>query len=80
MQIAAIESFYRWEGALAREPEFLLHIKTIASRAPAVERCIKELHTYTLPEIAIVDLRGGSAEYMAWIDAAVAAEGNDGPS
>lgn len=71
VQIVAVESIFRWAGALSREPELLLQIKTAAHRAADVEACIKQLHTYELPEIAIVELRG-SREYLAWIDASVA--------
>lgn len=73
VQIVPVESTYRWAGTLVRDREQLLQIKTAAHRAADVEACIKHLHTYELPEIAIVDLRG-SREYLAWIDASVAAE------
>lgn len=48
-----------------------MQIKTTAYRAADVEACIKQLHSYELPEITIIDLRG-STDYLAWIDASVA--------
>jgi len=78
VQIVPIESIYRWQGAVQREAEHLLQIKTTAARADEVERCIKALHPYELPEITSITLRGGSAEYLAWIDEAVATESTPG--
>jgi periplasmic divalent cation tolerance protein len=70
VQLGAIESYYRWRGAVEHESEWLLQIKTTSARVPAVEGCIKELHTYELPEISSVPL-SGSREYLTWIADAV---------
>jgi periplasmic divalent cation tolerance protein len=72
-QIFPIESFYRWENAVQHESEFMLHIKTTSERATSVESAIKSLHTYDLPEIARIEISGGSREYLAWISASVGA-------
>lgn len=67
VQIVPIESVYRWDGALRHDAELLLSIKTLASRAKEVEACIKRLHSYGVPEITMVDVTGGSSEYLAWV-------------
>jgi periplasmic divalent cation tolerance protein len=67
VQIAPIASYYRWKGAVRNDREQLLLIKTSAARAAEVEALIKRLHPYELPEITVVEIAGGSAEYLGWI-------------
>jgi periplasmic divalent cation tolerance protein len=66
VQISAIESWYRWQGAIEHAPEQRLHIKTSAALSGAVEARITALHSYDLPEIVTLPI-GGSADYLAWI-------------
>src|SRR6266700_1471123 len=59
--IPMVHSFYYWDGQLKREHESLLLVKTIESRAQAVQEYVRKNHTYELPEIiqvAIDDGRG----------------------
>lgn len=79
VQLGAIESYYRWQGAVEHQDEWLLHIKTTAARAAAIEACIKELHSYELPEITLVAM-SGSPEYLRWVaDSVAEGEGLRGP-
>jgi periplasmic divalent cation tolerance protein len=71
VQVLPIESHYRWEGALCREPEFQLQAKTRAALLPAVEALIKKLHSYAVPEILTVPIIGGSADYLTWLAASI---------
>ena len=70
VQIDAVTSCYRWEGALHREPEWRLTIKTRASLFPALRDRIAALHSYTVPEIVRIPLTGGSPAYLAWVEGA----------
>jgi len=65
--VGPIESIYRWQGKVESAQEFLLLIKTTASRAAAVAARIRELHSYDLPEAIEVSIDGGSADYLRWI-------------
>ena len=67
-QISEIESFYVWEGALQREGEFRLLLKTTEERYPAVEAALRELHPYELPAIHAVAVRQAFAPYAAWVE------------
>ncbi len=67
VQVMPIESFYRWNGAVQQDPEFLLQIKTTATRLAAVEALIKRLHTHEMTEIEVTPIIAGSASYLAWI-------------
>lgn len=62
-----VESFYTWKGKLESAREHLLLIKTTAARLPQLEREVKRLHTYEVPEFVVLEITGGSDEYLAWL-------------
>jgi periplasmic divalent cation tolerance protein len=66
---AAIASIYRWKASVERESERQLVIKTTRERLPDLERRLHELHRYELPEFLVIDVNGGSAAYLAWLQA-----------
>jgi periplasmic divalent cation tolerance protein len=65
--IDGIESVYRWEGKVARDREALMVIKTTSERYDAVERRVKQLHSYSTPEVIAIKIGRGSPEYLAWL-------------
>ena len=65
--IPAIESVYRWEGKVSRDSEALLIVKTTNDCYEALERRVKQLHSYTTPEVIAVKIERGSAEYLKWL-------------
>ena len=65
--VPRIESIYRWQGKIETAQEWLLIVKTSQKRAKAVERAIKELHSYDLPECISIAVDGGSKEYLKWL-------------
>lgn len=71
VHIQPIRSVYRWKGEVCDEPEWRLAVKTTSDRYDAVERHIKECHSYETPEIVRVPIEGGSPEYMRWIEETV---------
>lgn len=64
---APMTSFYRWKGALQRDAEHQLVIKTTSDRVAAVEARIRELHPYDLPEFLVIPVAHGSAAYVEWV-------------
>jgi periplasmic divalent cation tolerance protein len=64
---APMTSTYRWKGAVEREPERQLVIKTTRGRLAALESRLRALHPYELPELIVVDVAGGSEEYLRWV-------------
>lgn len=68
VQIQAIQSIYRWQGALCDETEFRLSVKTPRARYAALERFISANHSYETPEIVQLAISTGSAAYLQWID------------
>lgn len=69
VQILPATSLYRWKGAVERADEHVLHIKTRAALALPVERRVRALHSYDLPEVLVMRAAGGAAEYLAWVGA-----------
>jgi periplasmic divalent cation tolerance protein len=64
---APMISVYRWKGQVERDSERQLVIKTTRDRLPALEKRLKELHTYELPEFVVVTVDQGSEAYLAWV-------------
>ena len=64
-------SLYRWEGAIAREAEAVVLLKTTRERLAALEAAFPRLHPYTVPEFLALPVAHGSAAYLAWLGDAV---------
>lgn len=64
---APVRSLYHWRGKTETADEVPMTIKTTAGCYDAVERSIRELHPYELPEIICVPITGGLAPYLDWI-------------
>jgi periplasmic divalent cation tolerance protein len=66
-----VESIYRWKGKMETAKEITLLIKTSRARYAAVERAIRELHSYEVPEIIAIPIAAGSPEYLSWLAGSV---------
>jgi periplasmic divalent cation tolerance protein len=62
-----IRSIYRWEGKIEDEKEVLMIAKTKKKHFKPLEKKVKELHRYLVPEIIAVPIVGGSADYLQWL-------------
>ncbi|KAB2667865.1 MAG: divalent cation tolerance protein CutA [Verrucomicrobia bacterium] len=67
--VSGLESHYRWKGRLEKSRELLVIFKTRRARVNALARTVSRLHPYEVPQCVVVPLSGGSADYLAWIDA-----------
>jgi periplasmic divalent cation tolerance protein len=70
--VPQISSTYLWKGKIQTDEEVLLLIKTTQASFDAVEKAVKTLSTYELPEVVAVPIHAGSAEYLAWLGASLA--------
>jgi periplasmic divalent cation tolerance protein len=66
-----IESIYRWEGKIERQAETLLIAKTTSARFADLEREVRALHSYEVPEIVAVPIAAVSGPYLGWLTANV---------
>jgi len=65
--MARVESIYRWKGKVERAREVLVVIKTTAKRLRQLEREVKRVHSYEVPEFVVLPIVAGSREYLKWI-------------
>lgn len=70
--IKDIRSIYTWKGKTEDSAEALLIIKTREESFPAMEKKIKELHSYEVPEVIALPLTLGSNAYLEWLYGATA--------
>ena len=66
-----VESVYRWKGKVERAREVLVMMKTTARRLKELERELKRMHSYDLPEFIVLPIIAGSREYLGWVDDSV---------
>jgi periplasmic divalent cation tolerance protein len=65
--VAGVESIYRWKGKVERAREVLVVIKTTTKRLRQLEREVKRVHSYEVPEFVVLPIVAGSREYLKWI-------------
>jgi periplasmic divalent cation tolerance protein len=66
--VPSLQSIFYWQEKVCDEKEVLLICK---SRSPLFEKIsqrVKELHTYTVPEIIALPILKGSADYLRWLN------------
>lgn len=69
--VPGVVSFYRWKGALERDAETLLVIKTMGERLEALRAALLALHPYELPELVALPIGDGHRPYLDWLAAGV---------
>ena len=70
--VPGVESIYRWKGKVERAREVLVVMKTTSNRLSQLEREVKRVHSYDVPEFIVLRVVAGSADYLAWIRASTA--------
>ncbi len=67
VQISKITSYYTWKGQTHNDPEYRLLIKAPSNLYNRIEQCIKDMHSYEVPEIIQIPIQAGFKEYLDWI-------------
>jgi len=65
--IPGLISIFRWQERVQEEAEVLVVIKSRADLFPALERRVRELHDYEVPEILALPVEQGSRPYLDWL-------------
>ena len=66
-----MDSYYTWKGKLEVAREFLLVMKTTVKRLPQLEKEVKRLHSYEVPEFIALPIAAGSKDYLTWLESSV---------
>ncbi len=69
----SITSRYWWQGRIEQSREWLLVIKTGKAQYARLERRIRELHPYQVPEVIAVPVAAGYRLYLDWLNSELAA-------
>jgi periplasmic divalent cation tolerance protein len=69
--LGPVSSTYHWQGEVERAWEWYCYLKTSRARLPELQRRLRELHPYEVPEIIAVPIVQGDADYLRWIEEAV---------
>jgi periplasmic divalent cation tolerance protein len=67
--LSGVESVYRWEGRIEREPEAVLLMETSDVRVDAAVERLEALHSYDVPKIVVLQDTRATAAYARWVDA-----------
>ncbi|MCK4754272.1 MAG: divalent-cation tolerance protein CutA [Calditrichia bacterium] len=62
-----VNSIYCWKGGVEEANESLMLIKTTQKKYEQLEKEIKMIHSYSVPEIIATKLETGSSAYVDWI-------------
>jgi periplasmic divalent cation tolerance protein len=65
--LPGMTSIYRWEGAIAREAEVVMMIKTRQSLSAEVMAVVKQLHPYSNPALVVLPVLDGAPDYIRWL-------------
>jgi periplasmic divalent cation tolerance protein len=66
-----VQSIYRWKGQVRSARESLVILKTTRRRFAEIERTIRRLHSYEVPEIVALPIERGSYDYLKWVSESV---------
>ncbi len=63
-----IRSLFFWEGKTQDHGETLIIVKSRLSLLNRIIGRVKELHSYTVPEVIAIPVIGGSLDYLRWLN------------
>lgn len=66
--IAGVESKFRWKGKIDKAKEVLVILKTRREYFRRIEKEVKRIHSYEVPEIVALPVIEGSKIYLDWIN------------
>ena len=65
--VGPIGSIYWWKDKVETAEEWLCFIKSKKSLYDELEKVIKEIHPYEVPEIIAMPIVRGSKDYLEWL-------------
>ena len=74
--LPAMESIYRWQGAIETTQESVLILKTRAALVDQLAARVHELHSYDCPCVLALPILAGNPAYLRWIEEETTASGD----
>src|SRR5262245_14951305 len=65
--LPVMESIYRWRGAIERDQERQVVIKTSRPCVDPLWQRVRDLHSYEVPEFIVLPIVDGHQAYLQWI-------------
>ncbi len=65
--VPGVTSIYSWEGKVERSREVLLLVKSKAALSKRLVARVRELHSYSVPEVVTVRIASGNPGYLRWV-------------
>jgi len=69
--LEGVSSIYRWKGAVQRDREVLMVVKTTSDAIERLRSRLVELHPYEVPEFLALPVADGHPPYLEWVRAEV---------
>ena len=66
--VGPIQSTYWWKEKIESSEEWLCLMKSRKDLFPEIERAIKDIHTYEVPEIIAIPIQTGHQPYLKWME------------
>lgn len=71
VKMMPVNSLYQWKGNLTASQEVMLMVETQEQQVAKIEEIIAKNQSYTVPLIAVVDVRRINREYKEWLVKAI---------
>jgi periplasmic divalent cation tolerance protein len=65
--IGPLTSVYWWQEEIATDEEWLCIAKSQRDLYPELEKTLRQIHPYDVPEILAVPVVAGNPDYLAWL-------------
>ncbi|MDP8233239.1 MAG: divalent-cation tolerance protein CutA [Candidatus Saelkia tenebricola] len=69
--LGPVKSSYWWEGNVENANEWICIIKSKKALYNKIEKAIKKIHPYQMPEIMALPVVEGNSDYLKWLDSEV---------
>ena len=69
--IPGVRSLYWWQGEICNDEELVLLMETTAELAETAVSKLRELHSYDVPKIIVLDPESCDPEYSRWLRASL---------
>jgi periplasmic divalent cation tolerance protein len=67
--IGPVESHYWWHGTQETATEWVCVAKSRLALVDEITAAVRAVHSYEVPEVVATPIVGGSANYLAWVEA-----------